>query len=256
MVSTPNLDIAHLEPNSDQPEVVVNEALDALDAKITDVVTISVGPSDTASLTQDEQAKGSVFDIVALSPGPSGPVTIDFAAFGMGNFTVINSCGEEATLQVSGQSLTPPTLANGANGMFLSDGINVQAVAAGGVSPTTGISGIVLASENLAAGAIVNLHTVAGVCKMQNANATDNTKPAHGFVKAAVISGHSGVFIGAGQIDSAVSGLTPGAVYYLDASAGGVTAVPPSSAGNLVQEVGQAMSAGALAFWPKAGVTL
>ncbi len=256
MVSTPNLDIEHLQPNSDQPEVIVNDALDAFDAKITDVVVIDVGPSNTASLTQDQQAKGSIFDLVALSPGPSGPVTVDFAAFGMGNFTVINSCGQTATLQISGQSLTAPTIDPGIIGIFLSDGINVQPVAASSSSSGSGIVATLTASENIAAGALVNLHNVAGAAQMRNANATDNTKPAHGFVKVAVLAAAANKFYGAGQIDTALSGLTPGDVYYLDTASGGVTTVPPSSSGNLVQEVGQALSASQLAFWPKSGVTL
>ena len=58
-VYSPNLKIEHLEPNSDQPEVPVNVAVDAVDAKITGIVTVGVGASNTATLTQSAQAAGS-----------------------------------------------------------------------------------------------------------------------------------------------------------------------------------------------------
>lgn len=114
----------------------------------------------------------------------------------------------------------------------------------------------IVASETLAAGDIVSLHTVAGVCNMRKANATDATKPAHGFVTSAVTSGSAGMFFGAAIIDDQRSGLTPGATYYLSTTGGAITTTPPSAAGNIVQEVGQAISATQLAFVTKTAVLL
>ena len=51
---------------------------------------------------------------------------------------------------------------------------------------------------------------------------------AHGFVTVAIASGATGSMFSAGQIDNAVSGLTPGAVYFLGTS-GGVTTTPPTA---------------------------
>jgi hypothetical protein len=115
---------------------------------------------------------------------------------------------------------------------------------------------LIAASEDLTAGNIINLHTVSGAVKMQKANATNASKPAHGFVLSAVASGTSGIFYGPGQIDTSLSGLTPGAVYWLDTSGGAVTSTPPSTSGNLVQEIGVALSASALLFFPKSSVQL
>lgn len=125
MPFTPNLNIEHLDPNSDQPEVPVNEALDALDAKITDGVTIGIGTSTPVNVSQTDQAKGSIFTLAATSPGPSGAFTVQFAAFGMGLFSVYNATGQTATLKIAGQPLTAPTLAAGQRGIFQSDGVNV-----------------------------------------------------------------------------------------------------------------------------------
>lgn len=110
----------------------------------------------------------------------------------------------------------------------------------------------ITASESLAAGALVNLFTSSGALKMRNANATDATKPAHGFVLSAVLSGASGTMYGPGQAITGLTGLTPGTVYYTDTSgAGGVTSTAPSSSGNVIQQAGVALSATSLLFNPQ-----
>jgi hypothetical protein len=113
-----------------------------------------------------------------------------------------------------------------------------------------------VASEDLAAGDIVNVHTVSGAAKVQKANATDATKPAQGFVKAAVSAGGEATVFFGGQVNDAVSGLNPGALCHLDTTAGGVTSVALTANGNLDQEVGIAISANELMFWPTRGVLL
>ncbi len=128
-VYSPNLDIPHLDANTDEPEVVVNTAIDAFDAKITDAVVVPFG-GNTVTLTQDEQSAGSIFHLTTGSPGPTGAITLNFAAFGMGNFSVINGTARTATLQISGQSLTPPTLSAGQTAGFSCDGTNVRATGA------------------------------------------------------------------------------------------------------------------------------
>lgn len=127
-------------------------------------------------------------------------------------------------------------------------------VATVGGAPTT--SANIQASENLTAGDLVNIYTLAGAARVRKANATDATKPANGFVAASVLSGSSVAVYFSGQINGGRSGLTPGTTYWLDTTAGSITAAPPSSAGNLVQEVGVAVSATSLAFQPKTGVQL
>lgn len=134
-------------------------------------------------------------------------------------------------------------------------GVEFQDIGAGASGSAVATASLV-AGENLAAGAIVNLYSNAGSCEMRNANATDATKPAHGFVLTAVAAGASGNFYTEGQIDNSLSGLTPGDPYWLDTSAGGVTTAPPSGAGNLVQKVGIALSATELLVMIGVGVKL
>jgi len=111
---------------------------------------------------------------------------------------------------------------------------------AGVLDPTllpAGIGGasIVLpATEALAAGAMVNIWSSAGVASIRNASAVDATKPVSGFVLAATSAGANATVNFFGQLVTGVSGLTIGAPVYLSTTAGGVTPTAPSAAGNLV----------------------
>lgn len=106
-------------------------------------------------------------------------------------------------------------------------------------------------SETLAAGALVNIFDSTGTPTARNANATDATKPAHGFVLAATTSPADATVYFPGQVVSGVSGLTVGASVYLsEATSGGVTTTAPSASGNLIQQVGSALSATSFVFQP------
>lgn len=110
------------------------------------------------------------------------------------------------------------------------------------------------ASENLAAGDLVNLHDSSGV-KVRKADAS-NGRRADGFVLAAVTAPASATVYFEGS-NTALSSLTVGATYYLSGSAaGGVTTTAPSASGHLVQEVGRARLATALSFDVQQPVTL
>lgn len=114
---------------------------------------------------------------------------------------------------------------------------------------------VMTASEDLAAGNFVNIHASTGA-KIRKADADDDTRPVHGFVPVAILNTASGVVILPGRKLSGLSGLTAGAVHYLSTTGGAITDTPPSGAGNLVQEVGVAISATELLFNPKMGITL
>jgi hypothetical protein len=112
------------------------------------------------------------------------------------------------------------------------------------------------ASEAIAVGNFVNIFSSSGA-KVRKANATDDTKPVNGYAAAAIANTAVGSIRAPGGKISGLTGLTPGATYYLDAAvAGGITVTPPSGAGNLVQEVGVAISATELFFNPRQGETL
>lgn len=115
-----------------------------------------------------------------------------------------------------------------------------------GVSPAVET---IPASEALAGGDWVNVYDDIGTRKVRKADATSTGKPANGFVKAAVESGANATVYADGTNDQ-LSGLTPGAAYYLSATAGGEVAEAPSGSGNVVQRLGTAMSATAISFHP------
>ncbi len=105
----------------------------------------------------------------------------------------------------------------------------------------------VVASEALAAGDLVNLWNDAGTPKARKADATAEGKEAHGFVTASVLSAANATVYLEGKI-TGLSGRTAGARQYMATTPGTITETPPAAAGNVVQYIGTAYSATAVAF--------
>lgn len=102
---------------------------------------------------------------------------------------------------------------------------------------------VIQASENLAAGDMVNIFSSAGSLRVRKADASNPARVAHGYVLSAVTSGQNAT-VYYGNLNTALSGLTVGDELYLSAStAGAVTATAPSAAGSIVQRVGVATGA-------------
>lgn len=95
---------------------------------------------------------------------------------------------------------------------------------------------VAAASEDLVGGNYVNFWNDSGVEKVRLADFS-NGRDAHGFVKASHLTGSNATVYFEGPNDD-LSGLTPGARYYLD-SAGGVTSTPKAT--GLHQFVGVAV---------------
>jgi hypothetical protein len=109
---------------------------------------------------------------------------------------------------------------------------------------------VAVAGENLNAGDLVNLYNNAGVITARKADATGGiAKQADGFVISAVTSGQNATVYFDGTI-TGLSGLTPGAIYYLSTTAGGITTTIPTTATYIAQSVGKALSATELTFEP------
>lgn len=111
----------------------------------------------------------------------------------------------------------------------------------------------IAASEALAAGDWVNVWNSTGA-KVRKADATTAGKEAHGFVLAAVSSGANATVYFEGT-NTQVTGQTPGPVY-LQTTAGTGGATIPSASGNVVQNLGVALSATEVNFERGAPVTL
>ena len=109
------------------------------------------------------------------------------------------------------------------------------------------------ASETLAAGDWVNVWNNSGA-KVRKADATTAGKEAHGFVLAAVTSGNPATVYFEGT-NTQVSGQTPGPVF-LQTTAGVGGPTVPSASGNVVQQIGVAVSATAVNLERSVPVTL
>lgn len=105
---------------------------------------------------------------------------------------------------------------------------------------------MVPASENLAAGDFVNIWNDAGTRRCRKADASNN-RPAHGFVTAAVVSGNDAAVFQQGE-NAELSGLTPGTLMFLSTTAGLATETAPSTAGQIIQSLGYALSATSILF--------
>lgn len=112
----------------------------------------------------------------------------------------------------------------------------------------------ITASETLAAGDWVNVWNDASAAKVRKADATTAGKEANGFVLAAVTSSNPATVYFEGT-NTQVTGQTPGPVY-LQTTAGAGGATIPSASGNVVQQIGVAVSATAVNFERSAPVTL
>lgn len=112
----------------------------------------------------------------------------------------------------------------------------------------------ITASETLAAGNWVNVWNDASTAKVRKADATTAGKEVHGFVLSAVTSGNPATVYFEGT-NTQVTGQTPGPVYLQTTAGAGGTTIP-SASGNVVQQVGVAVSATAVNFERGAPVVL
>lgn len=105
---------------------------------------------------------------------------------------------------------------------------------------------VVPAGETIADNDLVNLYDDSGTVKARKANATDTTKPCHGYVKTGANQGSNVTVYMSGY--NTGSGLTPGSSYYLGTTGGTKTTSIPSTAGNIMQKIGWAISATQIKF--------
>lgn len=110
------------------------------------------------------------------------------------------------------------------------------------------------ASESISNGDVVNVWDDAGTTKVRKADADSINTRCIGFVKAGYTTGQTATVYLAGNND-ALTSLTIGPLY-LSTTAGGVTSTPPTGAGEIVQQVGFAVSATSYAFAPGPPVVL
>lgn len=101
------------------------------------------------------------------------------------------------------------------------------------------------ASEALAAGNLVNIYSNAGTVNVRKAD-NSNSRPAHGFVLAGVAALANATVYDLDGVISGLSGLTPGADYYLGTAGAVVTPAldaTTATTGAIDQRIGVALSA-------------
>jgi hypothetical protein len=113
---------------------------------------------------------------------------------------------------------------------------------------------VIVASEALAAGDFVNLHNATGA-KVRKADAATPGKEAHGFVMAAVASAGNATVYFEGT-NTQVAGQTPGLVFLSATTPGQATTTAPSTAGQIVQQIGLATSVTTINFQFQQPITL
>lgn len=106
----------------------------------------------------------------------------------------------------------------------------------------------------LAAGDFVNVYNDGGVMRARKADASSGVAPANGFVLQAVVDGATATVYWGG-LNNALTGLTPGQ-HFLSTTPGASNHVAPSSAGNIVQKLGIAVSSTVLNFNPQDPILL
>ena len=114
---------------------------------------------------------------------------------------------------------------------------------------------LIVASEALGAGDLVNVYDNSETPNCRKADATTAGKEADGFVLASVESAATATVFFTG-INNQVSGLTGGTDLFLDTTAGGVNATAPSTTANVQQPVGKALSATEIIFVRGRPITL
>lgn len=116
------------------------------------------------------------------------------------------------------------------------------------------LSVLVIASEDLTAGNLIDIWNDGGTAKARKASAS-LVYEAVGFVTRDVTSGDNArVYLGG--LNNFISGATPGETLYISTTAGGVVSPAPNGSGQLVQEVGVAVSATSMVFQPKISILL
>jgi hypothetical protein len=105
-----------------------------------------------------------------------------------------------------------------------------------------------VALEDISVGDFVNVFSDNGAAYVRLADGGPAKRPAHGFVKAAAITGSVASVTPLGGTNAALAGLTPGAEYFLSTAVpGGVQITIPNGSNTLRQPVGVAVSATQLA---------
>jgi hypothetical protein len=128
-----NLALSQVAASQNQKEVTINDQAGELDAAITSKLAIAIDSTNARTLTNTELRRYFFFD---LDPDggdpPDAAITLTVpSGISRGLFAVINDTGFDVTVEITGQALMPPAIADGEAALLTSDGVNVR-LAGGG----------------------------------------------------------------------------------------------------------------------------
>lgn len=231
-------------------------------------ITTSSGASD-ADKVPALNASGVLDDsIVNASNVSANNKLAKMNASGILDDTILNASATSAAnkvVKMNGSGIIAPTILNakvvsaGAGDSGKLPQLDASGKLDNSVLPTgVGAETVqALASEAIGAGDFVNIYTNAGVANVRKADASTTGKEANGFVNAAVASAATATVFVLSNINTSLTGLTPGAIHFLSPTVpGGVTATPPTAAGQVCQQLGRATGTTTLAFQPGPAVTI
>ena len=140
---TNNLDLAQVAPSQNNKETTINDQAGQLDAALTARLALAVTSTNARALTSTELRRYFFFD---LDPDggdpPDGAITLSVpVGISRGPFAVINDTGFAVTVEITGQALMPPVVADGEAALLTSDGVNVR-LAGGGAAVVAALGDI------------------------------------------------------------------------------------------------------------------
>lgn len=220
-----------------------------------------------ATTTYLKQSSGSLTEVrtVDTSAGAGDSAKIpNLNTSGILDDSIINASATSSAnkvVKMNGSGIIAPAILNGtASSAGAGDAAKVvQLDGSGRIDSSMMPVGVgadtatITASEALSAGDFVNIHDSSGV-KVRKADAT-NGRAAHGFVLASVSSSASATVYFEGQ-NTGVSGKSPGAIQFLSTTAGASTETAPTTAGQIVQQLGIAAGAAVIVFEAEQPITL
>ena len=114
--------------------MTINDQAGQLDAALTASLPLAIDSSNAYILSNSELRRHFFFD---LDPdggdAPDAAITLTVpSGISRGPFAVINDTGFDVTVEITGQALTPPTIADGQAALLTSDGVNVRLAGGGG----------------------------------------------------------------------------------------------------------------------------
>jgi hypothetical protein len=123
-----NLDLSQIAASQANKHVTANDQAGELDAALTAKLALAIDSTNARTLTDTELRRYFFFD---LDPDggdpPDAAITLSVpSGISRGPFAVINDTGFDVTVEITGQALMPPAIADGEAALLTSDGTNVR----------------------------------------------------------------------------------------------------------------------------------